>query len=167
MILVCVGIPLQVWAHQDTVATIVGIAHGYLFMVYLLLTFDLARRAGWRLTRVAFVGVCGTVPFLSFWAERKVTGWVRAQQRAEAELVSVGASPRLMIAVTAADRAATIAWASASGLAAADHPVGRRVGRIVDDDTHRARRSTGARPRTRSGPRAGRAARASSARRSR
>jgi integral membrane protein len=84
VILVCVGIPLQVWAHQDTIATIVGIAHGYLFMVYLLLTFDLARRAGWRLTRVAFVGICGTVPFLSFWAERKVTGWVRAQERAEA-----------------------------------------------------------------------------------
>jgi integral membrane protein len=87
VVLVCIGLPLQFWAHQHAVATIVGIAHGYLFMVYLLLTFDLARRAGWRLTRVAFVGICGTVPFLSFWAERKVTGWVRAQQRAEAEPV--------------------------------------------------------------------------------
>lgn len=84
VILVCVGIPLQVWAHQDAVATIVGIAHGYLFMVYLLLTFDLARRAGWRLTRVAAVGLAGTIPFLSFYAERKVTGWVRADQRAAA-----------------------------------------------------------------------------------
>lgn len=83
VVLVCVGVPLQVWAGQRGVATIVGIAHGYLFMVYLLLTFDLARRAGWRLTRVALVGLAGTVPFLSFYAERRVTAWVRADQRAD------------------------------------------------------------------------------------
>jgi integral membrane protein len=80
VILVCVGIPLQVWWHNDSVATYVGIAHGYLFLVYLVLTFDLARRAHWNIVRVAFVGVCGTVPFLSFYAERRVTGWVRADQ---------------------------------------------------------------------------------------
>jgi integral membrane protein len=82
VILVCVGIPLQVWAHDETIATVVGIAHGYLFIVYLILTFDLARRAGWHLMRVALVGLAGTVPFLSFYAERKVTAWVRADQAA-------------------------------------------------------------------------------------
>jgi integral membrane protein len=56
---------------------VVGIAHGYRFMVYLLLTFDLAGRAGWRLTRVALVGLAGTVPFLSFVAERAVTKRVK------------------------------------------------------------------------------------------
>lgn len=80
VVLVCVGIPLQVWAHSPGVATYVGIAHGYLFMIYLLLTFDLARRAGWHLIRVALVALAGTIPFLSFYAERKVTGWVRATQ---------------------------------------------------------------------------------------
>jgi integral membrane protein len=85
VILVCVGIPLQIWDHNKVIATYVGIAHGYLFMVYLVLTFDLARRAGWHLIRVALVGLAGTIPFLSFYAERKVTGWVRAQQRDSAE----------------------------------------------------------------------------------
>jgi integral membrane protein len=80
VILVLIAVPLKYWAGQPALATVVGIAHGYLFMVYLLLTFDLARRAGWRLTRVALVGLAGTIPFLSFYAERKVTGWVRADQ---------------------------------------------------------------------------------------
>jgi integral membrane protein len=80
VILVCVGIPLQVWGHNASIATYVGIAHGYLFLVYLVLTFDLARRAHWNIIRVAFVAVCGTIPFLSFYAERRVTGWVRADQ---------------------------------------------------------------------------------------
>jgi integral membrane protein len=88
VILVCVGVPLQVWGHSDGVAAVVGILHGWLFIVYLLLTFDLARRAGWRLTRVVLVGLAGTIPFLSFYAERKVTGWVRANQRADAELAA-------------------------------------------------------------------------------
>lgn len=80
VILVLIAVPLKYWAGQPALATVVGIAHGYLFMVYLLLTFDLARRAHWRLTRVALVGLAGTIPFLSFYAERKVTGWVRADQ---------------------------------------------------------------------------------------
>ena len=51
----------------------VGPAHGFLFMVYLALTFDLARRANWSFLRMVLVMLAGTIPFLSFWAERKVT----------------------------------------------------------------------------------------------
>jgi integral membrane protein len=86
VILVLIGIPLQVWGHNDVIAVWVGTAHGWLFMVYLLLTFDLARRARWHLIRVAVVGLCGTIPFLSFYAERKVTGWVRAQEAENRDL---------------------------------------------------------------------------------
>ncbi len=78
VILVCVGIPLQVWGHNAAVADVVGFLHGWLFIIYLGFTFDLARRARWNMIRVIWVGLCGTIPFLSFWAERKVTGWVRA-----------------------------------------------------------------------------------------
>ncbi len=80
VILVLVGIPLQIWAHNKFIATYVGIAHGWLFMVYLLLTFDLARRCRWHLIRVALIGLAGTIPFLSFYAERKVTGWFYAEE---------------------------------------------------------------------------------------
>ena len=80
VILVCVGLPMQFWGNSKFIATYVGIAHGWLFMIYLLTTFVLAARARWSMFRVVWVGLAGTIPFLSFYAERKVTGWVRADQ---------------------------------------------------------------------------------------
>ena len=77
--LVFVGMPLKYLAGNDTVVAIVGPAHGFLFMIYLVLTFDLARRVGWRFGRMVLVMAAGTIPFLSFWAERKVSReWIPA-----------------------------------------------------------------------------------------
>ena len=71
--------PLKYFGHNDTVVATVGPAHGFLFMVYLVLTFDLARRAGWAFPRMIVVMIAGTIPFLSFVAERKVTHeWIPA-----------------------------------------------------------------------------------------
>jgi integral membrane protein len=78
--LVLVGMPLKYLGHNDTVVAIVGPIHGFLFMIYLVLTFDLARRASWPFLRMILVMAAGTIPFLSFWAERKVSHvWVPAQ----------------------------------------------------------------------------------------
>ena len=82
--LVLVGMPLKYLGDNDTVVAIVGPVHGFLFMVYLVLTFDLARRAKWELPRMLLVMASGTIPFLSFWAERKVTrDWVPSSALAE------------------------------------------------------------------------------------
>ncbi|MCA2216815.1 DUF3817 domain-containing protein [Jidongwangia harbinensis] len=84
--LVVVGMPLKYLGDNDTVVAAVGPFHGFLFMVYLVLTFDLGRRAGWSLGRMALVMLAGTVPFLSFWAERKVTRtWVGNREPALVE----------------------------------------------------------------------------------
>ena len=78
--LVLVGMPLKYLGHNDTVVAIIGPIHGFLFMIYLVLTFDLARRANWPFLRMILVMAAGTIPFLSFWAERKVSHvWVPAQ----------------------------------------------------------------------------------------
>jgi integral membrane protein len=75
--LVLVGMPLKYFGGVDTVVAIVGPVHGFLFMIYLALTFDLARRANWGFVRMLLVMAAGTIPFMSFWAERKVThDWV-------------------------------------------------------------------------------------------
>jgi integral membrane protein len=37
------------------------------------LAFDLARRAKWTFGRMILVMLAGTIPFFSFWAERKVS----------------------------------------------------------------------------------------------
>jgi integral membrane protein len=77
ILLVVIGMPLKyIWDEPGVVET-VGPAHGFLYMVYLLAAFDVARRARWPLGRMALVMLAGTVPFVSFYAERVVTRWVR------------------------------------------------------------------------------------------
>jgi len=63
---------------DKTVVSVVGPIHGFAYMVYLVLAFDLAMRARWPFKYTILVLLAGTVPFLSFVAERKVTHRVRA-----------------------------------------------------------------------------------------
>ncbi len=73
IVLTCIGLPLKYLAGNDSVTSVVGFMHGMLYIVYVLLVFDLARRAHWRLLRTAGVVLAGTIPFLGFVAERWVT----------------------------------------------------------------------------------------------
>lgn len=90
IILVAVGMPLKYIWHDPTIVETVGPAHGFLYMVYLLAAFDLGRRARWPLGRMVLVMLAGTVPFVSFYAERKVTGWLRRGDQAPAAAPLVG-----------------------------------------------------------------------------
>jgi integral membrane protein len=80
LVLVFVAMPLKYFADAPTMVAIVGPMHGFLYMVYLVTAFDLAVRARWRFVRTILVLLAGTVPGMSFVAERKVTGWVRQSQ---------------------------------------------------------------------------------------
>ncbi len=77
IVLACVGMPLKYLADQPEVVSVVGPLHGFCYMVYLALSVDLARRVGWSLGRTVLVLLAGTVPFLSFAAERSVTRELR------------------------------------------------------------------------------------------
>ncbi|MEV6487440.1 DUF3817 domain-containing protein [Actinoplanes sp. NPDC051633] len=78
IVLVVIGMPLKYLADNDAVVAGVGPAHGFLFILYVLATFDLGRRLRWPLPRMVLIMLAGTIPFLSFWAERKVSrGWAR------------------------------------------------------------------------------------------
>jgi integral membrane protein len=76
VVLVLVGMPLKYLGDNDSVVATVGPIHGFLYMVYLVASFDLGRRARWPLSRMVLVMLAGTIPFFSFWAERAVTRWV-------------------------------------------------------------------------------------------
>jgi len=90
IVLVFAGIPLQVWAHQSAVARIVGTLHGYLYLVYLVVAFDLTRKMHIRLGWMLLVLLAGTVPFCAFVAERKLTKlYERSVPPAPAPLASV------------------------------------------------------------------------------
>ena len=77
IVLVLIGVPLQTAGHNDSVVKIVGPLHGFLYMVYLVLVLDLARRCRWNPIRMILVMAAGTVPFLSFVAEHYTTRAVR------------------------------------------------------------------------------------------
>jgi integral membrane protein len=83
-VLVLIGMPLKYGFDNPTVVAVVGTAHGWLYMVYLALTFDLSRRADWPLKRMLLVMLAGTVPFVSFYAERRVSHWMAAEQATRA-----------------------------------------------------------------------------------
>lgn len=61
---------------EGLVATI-GPIHGFLYAVYFVTTLDLAWKRRWRIVPAALVLLAGTIPFVSFVAERVVTHRVR------------------------------------------------------------------------------------------
>lgn len=46
--------------------------HGLIYMIYLVVTVDLARRVNWSVLRIIGMCLAGTIPLLSFYAERWV-----------------------------------------------------------------------------------------------
>ncbi|GHJ24622.1 membrane protein [Streptomyces albus] len=53
--------------------SVVGIAHGWLYILYLVFAFDLGQKAKWPLGKQLWVLLAGTVPTAAFFVERKVT----------------------------------------------------------------------------------------------
>ena len=95
VVLVCVGLPFKYLLNNPDVVTWTAIPHGYLYMILLITAFDLGRRARWSWRRLILIALAGTVPFLSFVAERSATKNIRAQlavQQASAEAAAAAAA---------------------------------------------------------------------------
>ncbi|MFF3373022.1 DUF3817 domain-containing protein [Streptomyces sp. NPDC002680] len=76
LILLTVGVIGKRLLHLDgfdSFVTGVGIAHGWLYVLYLVFAFDLGTKAKMPLGRLAWVLLAGTVPTAAFFVERKVT----------------------------------------------------------------------------------------------
>ncbi len=106
VVLILVGVPLgnfdgtgmwyvipstpEIWPagstpHQvgEWITEILGVAHGWLYMIFLIAAFTLSRRARWEPGFTIVTLLCGTVPILSFWAEHRATAKVRREYAAE------------------------------------------------------------------------------------
>jgi integral membrane protein len=81
LVLVFVAMPLKYFADTPGPVAVVGTTHGFLYAVYLLTAFDLALRARWTAKGTVLVLLAGTIPFLTFVAERVVTRKTRAGER--------------------------------------------------------------------------------------
>jgi integral membrane protein len=89
-----VALPLKYLAEEGSSlqefgesASLMWVAHGWVFMVYVVVAFLLARRAGWSLGFTTLTLVAGLVPLLIFWVERQVARRLREEHP---ELVATG-----------------------------------------------------------------------------
>lgn len=58
-----------------------GVAHGWLYMIFLITAFLLSRQERWSIPFTAAILACGTIPVVSFLAERRATQRVRSELR--------------------------------------------------------------------------------------
>ena len=75
VILVFFGIPLQLFAHIDVIAKVVGTIHGVLYIVYLVVAFTMTLFVRIRTASVTTIIVllAGTIPILTFVVERWIS----------------------------------------------------------------------------------------------
>jgi integral membrane protein len=87
IVLICIGVPLKYLTADGSdlqqvgrwITEYLGITHGFLYMGFLVVAANLAYRARFPIPFAVTILVLGTVPFLSFVAERMSTRRVRAQ----------------------------------------------------------------------------------------
>ena len=71
IIVVCfVGIPLQVAAHNTVITNYVGTVHGWLYIVYVIVAYILARKLRMKIGPTVLLLLAGTVPVMTFFVER-------------------------------------------------------------------------------------------------
>lgn len=80
-VLVFVGIPLQIAGHNQVVQ-IVGPIHGVLYIVYLVVALDLARRARFSFLEMLAMVAAGLLPILAFVVEHYMTKRVQEDMAA-------------------------------------------------------------------------------------
>ncbi len=72
----------------DGFTSVVGIAHGWLYVVYLVFAFDLGSKAKWPVRKQLWVLLAGTVPTAAFFVERKISHELAGQLGEPARVVA-------------------------------------------------------------------------------
>ncbi len=60
-------------------ASVMWLFHGWIFMVYVVVAFLLARKAGWTVGFTILALAAGLIPLLIFWVERRVVHKLKAE----------------------------------------------------------------------------------------
>ncbi|ALW83851.1 hypothetical protein AUC43_01270 [Hymenobacter sedentarius] len=72
LVLLGIAMPLKYLAGQPTAVRYVGMAHGLLFILYVVLVIQVAMQQRWSLSKTALALLASVVPFGTFWADRRL-----------------------------------------------------------------------------------------------
>ncbi|TGE25886.1 DUF3817 domain-containing protein [Hymenobacter aquaticus] len=72
LVLLGIAMPLKYLAGQPAAVRMVGMAHGVLFVLYVLLVVQVSVARGWSWRKALLALVVSVVPFGTFWAEKKL-----------------------------------------------------------------------------------------------
>jgi integral membrane protein len=82
LVLLCLGM-IAKYAFSvdgaDSVTKVIAIAHGWLYVVYLICAFDLGSKAKWPVGKQLWVLIAGTIPTAAFFVERKISAELEAK----------------------------------------------------------------------------------------
>jgi integral membrane protein len=85
LLVLCFAMVLRYGFDTPGMSKVIAPIHGALYMIYLITVMNLGMKARWAWPYMLGVMLGGTVPFLSFYVERRVT------HRVEAGLSAAGA----------------------------------------------------------------------------
>ncbi|MZD05508.1 DUF3817 domain-containing protein [Streptomyces sp. SID5785] len=82
LVLLCLGM-IAKYAFKadgaDDLTKVIAIAHGWLYVVYLICAFDLGSKAKWPVGKQLWVLIAGTIPTAAFFVERKISAELDAK----------------------------------------------------------------------------------------
>ena len=79
LLVLCLGMVLKFGYDKPGLSDFWDQKHGLLYMIYVGATANLGFKMRWSPGRMVAIMLAGVVPFLSFWAERKVAGQVQGE----------------------------------------------------------------------------------------
>ncbi|MFG2089751.1 DUF3817 domain-containing protein [Spirillospora sp. NPDC048824] len=86
LVLLTIGMVLKYGpTDMPEMVAVVSPIHGFFYMVYLAVAYDLWRRTGWPLSRMAVIVLGGIVPLMTFFVERRIVQDARELGGAKAE----------------------------------------------------------------------------------
>lgn len=74
LLLLGVAMPLKYLAGQPLAVTVVGSAHGLLWVIYMVMLGRMWMSGTWSVGTVAVAAVASVLPFGPWWFERRVSG---------------------------------------------------------------------------------------------
>ncbi|MGC4073657.1 MAG: DUF3817 domain-containing protein [Nibricoccus sp.] len=72
IVLIGIAMPLKYFAGEPGAVRVVGMAHGILFLLYLLAVFQAAMEYGWKFKLIALLVIASLLPFGPFVADARL-----------------------------------------------------------------------------------------------